>query len=161
MKRILIVILLFSLLAVPIAAQSVGPGEGLPIIEGNTSGSINIGSLNPLRCLATDCSTVTALLFPTVFGVDPQSAYFAPNAPDGLASDWSISDDGLVYTINLRQDLYWSDGQQITADDVVFTLEAILSDEIESTQSSALLDVIDSVRKVDDFTVEVTLQSPT
>ena len=160
MKRFLFFLLIVALLGVPILAQEdVAPGEGLPIIEGNSSGSINIGSLNPLRCLATDCSTVTNMLFPTVIGVDPETAYYAPNAADGLASGWEISEDGLTYTITLREDIFWSDGEQINADDVIFTLEAILSDEIESTQSAPLLGVIDSVTKIDDFTIEITLQA--
>jgi peptide/nickel transport system substrate-binding protein len=40
-----------------------------------------------------------------------------------LASDWSVSDDGLTWTINLREGVTWHDGEAFTADDVKFTLE--------------------------------------
>ncbi len=40
-----------------------------------------------------------------------------------LARDMRRSDDGLVYTFELRDDVAWSDGQPLTADDVAFTFE--------------------------------------
>ncbi|WP_240473945.1 ABC transporter substrate-binding protein [Salinivibrio socompensis] len=43
----------------------------------------------------------------------------------GLAKDWEISDDGLKYTFHLR-DAKWSDGEPITADDVIFTLRRVV-----------------------------------
>lgn len=42
-----------------------------------------------------------------------------------LADDVSISEDGLVYTVKLKEDALWSDGEPVTADDVVFTINAI------------------------------------
>lgn len=46
-----------------------------------------------------------------------------------LAESWSISEDGLTYTFNLRQDAKWHDGVPITADDVIFTYELIMNEE--------------------------------
>ena len=45
-----------------------------------------------------------------------------------LATDYTVSDDGLTYTINLRDDVYFQkgkfqDGRKMTADDVVYSLE--------------------------------------
>jgi peptide/nickel transport system substrate-binding protein len=40
-----------------------------------------------------------------------------------LASDWSLSDDGLTWTFTLRDGVRWQDGQPLTADDVVFSIE--------------------------------------
>ena len=42
-----------------------------------------------------------------------------------LATDYSVSDDNLTYTFKLRDDVKWSDGEPFTADDVVFTYEAM------------------------------------
>lgn len=42
-----------------------------------------------------------------------------------LATDWQVSDDGLVYTFNLRPGVTWHDGQPFTSADVAFTLENI------------------------------------
>lgn len=46
-----------------------------------------------------------------------------------LAEDWTISDDGLVFTFQLREGLTWQDGEPFSAEDVVFTFEYILTRE--------------------------------
>lgn len=44
-----------------------------------------------------------------------------------LAKDLTISDDGLVYTVTLRDDIKWSDGEPITADDLYWTADLLLN----------------------------------
>ena len=43
-----------------------------------------------------------------------------------LAKDVEVSPDGLVYTITIRDDLKWSDGSQVTAEDYVYTLQNLM-----------------------------------
>ncbi|MCX6001071.1 MAG: ABC transporter substrate-binding protein [Chloroflexi bacterium] len=43
-----------------------------------------------------------------------------------LAKDIEVSADGLVYTVTIRDDLKWSDGTKVTADDYVYTLKNIM-----------------------------------
>jgi peptide/nickel transport system substrate-binding protein len=43
-----------------------------------------------------------------------------------LAKDIEVSPDGLVYTVTIRDDLRWSDGSQVTADDYVYTLKDLM-----------------------------------
>jgi peptide/nickel transport system substrate-binding protein len=43
-----------------------------------------------------------------------------------LAKDIEVSPDGLVYTITIRDDLKWSDGSPVTADDYVYTLKNLM-----------------------------------
>jgi peptide/nickel transport system substrate-binding protein len=59
-------------------------------------------------------------------------------------------------TWNLRQDIYWEDGEQVTADDVIFTWDAVQAAEIWSSAS----DATESVEKVDDFTLVVNYYYP-
>ena len=40
-----------------------------------------------------------------------------------LVADWDLSEDGTVYTLTLRDDVYWNDGEPFTAEDVKFTFE--------------------------------------
>lgn len=72
-----------------------------------------------------------------------------------LATGYTLSDDGLVYTFTLREDAYFTDGEQVTADDVVFTFNKCIHD-----QTSADLAYADRAEKVDDFTVTITLKQP-
>jgi peptide/nickel transport system substrate-binding protein len=44
-----------------------------------------------------------------------------------LATDWSLSDDGLTWTFTLRDGVRWQDGQPLTAEDVVFSFEYALA----------------------------------
>jgi len=43
-----------------------------------------------------------------------------------LAKDIEISPDGLVYTLTIRDDLQWSDGSRVTAEDYVYTLRNLM-----------------------------------
>lgn len=45
------------------------------------------------------------------------------NIDPRLAESWEVSDDGMTWTFNLRDDVTWSDGEPFTAEDVVFTYE--------------------------------------
>ncbi len=52
------------------------------------------------------------------------------NGPDGtivpdLAERWSVDADGLVWTFDLRPDARWHDGEPVTADDVVYTIQTL------------------------------------
>jgi peptide/nickel transport system substrate-binding protein len=43
-----------------------------------------------------------------------------------LAKDVEVSDDGLVYTVTIRDDLKWSNGSPVTAEDYVYTLKNLM-----------------------------------
>lgn len=77
------------------------------------------------------------------------------NIDTDLATDYDISDDGLVYTVNLRDDVVFSDEEPLTADDVVFTFET-------AKESGSVIDLsnLESVEAVDDYQVEFTLNEP-
>lgn len=70
-----------------------------------------------------------------------------------LAESMEPSEDGLVYTMKLKPNLKWSDGQPVTADDVVFTY-----DQINKLGSALYIEgKAIAVEKVDDLTVTFTL----
>ncbi|CAN5874512.1 ABC transporter substrate-binding protein [soil metagenome] len=75
----------------------------------------------------------------------------------GLAESWEASDDGLTYTYTLREDLVWSDGEPLTADDLAWTINTSRdqgwSNHIATTQN------LDAVA-VDDRTLQVTSSVP-
>ena len=50
-----------------------------------------------------------------------------------LCTSWDISEDGLTYTYHLPEHGRWSDGEPITSDDIIFTLERLCCMNIGST----------------------------
>ena len=58
-----------------------------------------------------------------------------------LAESWQFSDNGLALTYTLREDLKWSDGEPLTADDVVFTYNDIFLNDTIPTQIRDILRV--------------------
>lgn len=105
--------------------QLPGPGAGGPVIRGNTRGSGNLGALMPLRCNGVDCADPNVLIWPTLIAINPETLEFEPNVPGSLATGWERSEDGLTFTVSLRQDATWNDGTPITAEDVYFAWEAM------------------------------------
>ena len=78
----------------------------------------------------------------------------------GLAKDWEVSDDGLIYTFTLQPDVTFHDGTIMDAEDVKFSLDRILADDSANAQK-ALYASIDSVDIIDPLTVQMTLTEPT
>ena len=80
-------------------------------------------------------------------------------APD-LAESWEVSDDGLVYTFNLRPGVQWQSGYgELAAADVVYSWERILNPDT-AARGGTLLAPVESIEAVDDLTVQVTLKAP-
>ena len=77
--------------------------------------------------------------------------------PD-IAQDWTVSDDGLVYTFNLREGIKFHNGDPFTAEDVVFTYNR--SRDPKQSIHSRVLKNVKAVEKVDDHTVKLTLGAP-
>ncbi len=77
--------------------------------------------------------------------------------PD-LATEWSASPDAAVWTFKLRNGVTFHNGNDFTADDVVFSLLRTQSEVIDSPLRDGLA-LIESVEAVDDMTVVVTLSS--
>jgi peptide/nickel transport system substrate-binding protein len=75
----------------------------------------------------------------------------------GLAESWEVGDGGLSYTYTLRENLTWSDGEPLTADDVAFTINTSRDQEwINHFSSTANLDAT----VIDDRTVKITSAVP-
>ncbi|MBE9007905.1 ABC transporter substrate-binding protein [Fortiea sp. LEGE XX443] len=82
-----------------------------------------------------------------------------------LAESWQISEDKLKFTFTLRKNLKWSDGQPLTADDVVFTYNDIYFNEAVPTDVKDAFRIgtsrkLPTVRKIDERRVEFTLPEP-
>lgn len=81
------------------------------------------------------------------------------NLQPQLAESWEVSEDGTVYDFALHDGVTFSDGEDFTAADVVFSIERVQSDAwLNGTKTK--MDVVDSVEAVSDTEVRVTLSRP-
>jgi len=78
--------------------------------------------------------------------------------PD-LAESWEVADEGKTWTFKLRQGVKFQSGKEMTADDVVFSIQRILDPEVKSRGRGAI-GPITEVAKVDDYTVRFKLERP-
>lgn len=81
------------------------------------------------------------------------------NYKPGLAKSWETSEDGLVWTFYLREDVKFHDGKPLTAEDVKWTFDTILDPETASPSQSDFA-AIKALEVVDDYTVNVILHNP-
>ena len=108
--------------------------DGGNYIEG-TIGRIN--SMNPLFATTSSEKILSKLMFATLVSND----YSGHPGPE-LASSVRHSDDGKTWTIKLRDNLVWSDGEPITNKDVLFTIGLIQNPTV-STIFTANLENVD------------------
>ena len=76
------------------------------------------------------------------------------------AENGGLSEDGTVITYRLRDDVTWSDGTPVTADDFVFTYDMIMSDQNVVQSRYPYEDYVTSVEATDPQTVTVTFSEP-
>ncbi|MCY3834784.1 MAG: ABC transporter substrate-binding protein [Chloroflexi bacterium] len=77
-----------------------------------------------------------------------------------LATDWSQSEDGLTWTFNLRQGVQFSNGDEMTSEHVVFSMNRILDPNTGSGRVAAVGGADAVWEAADDYTVTVTTPAP-
>ena len=84
---------------------------------------------------------------------------FAEVEPD-LATEWTISEDGRVYTFKLREGVEWHHGYgEVTANDVKFSMERLVDPDVASHHASDAA-IIERVEVINDYEVEFHLSEP-
>ncbi len=79
------------------------------------------------------------------------------NIPD-IADAITAAPDGKTWTVRLKENLHWQDGEQLTSDDVVFTVESIQNPDSESPLASVWNGV--SVNRMSELEVQFSLPVP-
>lgn len=91
-----------------------------------------------------------------------------------LATGYDVSEDGLIYTLHLREGVLWHDGEPFTAEDVVYSLELRNSPNLRPVnglrQGTTIVGMVDyntgnadsiaGIEIIDDYTIQFTLDSP-
>jgi peptide/nickel transport system substrate-binding protein len=118
-------------------------------------GFVGISStLNPLFATVNDVDeSLQNLIFEKLIDMDTQG-----NPVANIAKSWNVSDDGLTYDFVIQDGLYWSDGEELTVDDVIFTIETGVSLYEEYGYDSVVSSLTGiEVQKVGDDTVRFIL----
>ena len=131
---------------------------------------VEVKTIDPTLNNAVDGSTVIVNAFEGLYRVDVNN-----KAIPGVAKDHTISEDGKVYTFNLRDDAKWSDGQAVEAEDFKYSWTRAL-DPATAAEYAFQLYYIEGGREfnegtgkaedlgikvIDEKTLEVTLVNPT
>lgn len=131
--------------------KSFAPQNDNTLVEATVG---RLGTLNPLFASQNNIDRdIDELIYQRLIYID-QSGSPLP----GIAESWETITPGKHYIFHINQQLRWSDGEELTADDVIFTF-----DEAASLDGSGLGDSIGSnlkgikVEKVDDYSVDIAL----
>lgn len=149
-KRILAILLC---LIVGMTGALTGCGAGGENIGSNTLvyGSGDYTAINPALY---EHGEINLLLFAGLTAHDQDN-----NVVPGLAEDWTFDESTNTYKFTLREGLTFHDGEPLTAEDVKYTIEAILNPDNGSENASNFEDV-KSITVIDDTHVNIELDAP-
>lgn len=101
------------------------------------------GSVDPGNDYEPMGDLVISTMCDPLIAVDPKSGVLRP----GLLQSWVVSDSGARLVLRLRSDVRFSDGTEVTADDLAFTLSRIASADFASA-AAARLQLIDGYPEI-------------
>ncbi len=116
-------------------------------------------TFNPWESKDATSSEIADLMYDSLLTTDPVTGQVIPN----MSKEFKVSDDQKTYTITLRKGLKWTDGREITSDDVVFTWNDIILAGYGNTslRDSVLIDgEYPVVKKIDKYTTEFKIKKP-
>ncbi len=106
--------LLYVIVILSLALAACGGGGQAAVVRVGWAGSPD--TLNPGMAILTEAYTVFELVYDAMYDLNLDGSFTL-----SLADSVDVSDDGLVYTYNIRDGIKWHDGQPLTAEDIAFT----------------------------------------
>jgi peptide/nickel transport system substrate-binding protein len=148
-----VVALLGSALGNPVAPAQADSTDPVTFTVGFTG---DVDSLNPFTGYNAESYELWALSYDFMIGYSMTDMSPVPS----LATDWETSDDGLTWTFNIRSGVKWQDGVPLTAADIAYTYNRVLTGKVEGGNYSSYLTNVTSVTAPDDTTVVLNLSEP-
>lgn len=133
------------------AAEAAAPAGGE--LNCGWAGTAEITTLDPAQINQVLQFQIASNVFGGLTHINPDLT-----AEGDLAESWEVTDDGLEWTFKLRQGVTFHNDDPFTADDVVFTFTR--SKDPEQSIHSRVLANVESVEKIDDYTVKFVLSAP-
>jgi len=152
-------LLLFVLLGGSVIAQTVSLSSYYKSAEFLPGGVYTEGilgdftNINPLYATSLVDTSLSRLVFSSLLTYNDNN-----QLAGDLAQSWSVNSTGKIYTVDLKPNLKWQDGQPLTASDVVFTYHTIQDPDAESPLQSSWQDV--NIKATNSSTVVFTLADP-
>lgn len=109
--------------------------------------------INPVLALSDADRDLVSLVYSGLLKATPEGDLILD-----LAERYSVSDDGLVYEFSIKEEAVFHDGERVTADDIIFTINKTLDPTLKSAQRANWDGVL--IEKIDDRTVHFTLTRP-
>lgn len=115
-------------------------------------------TFNPVVAQETSSTVPLGYLFEGLVDTNRTTTEVEPN----LAESWTVSKDGRTWRFKVRRGIQWTDGRPVTADDVVFTLDAAFTQGVQSSLPDVLTIAGKKIgyKKIDDYTVEFKTDEP-
>jgi len=151
----------------PVEPAVVYPGSdrGNILTVGGTAPN---GTFNPLTYSSVYDWNMIELMFDPLLNTEKDGALTTEGS---LTESYDVSEDGLVYTFNLRKGIKWHDGVEVTAKDIVFSYNSIFAPDYLGRNFSGVMQTIvgatdvnagkaetaSGVKAIDDYTIEVTV----
>jgi peptide/nickel transport system substrate-binding protein len=134
-------------------AQDASPTAGeepLTFIIGLTN---NMVTVNPLKAIEAPEYELLSMQYDLLFGFSQDDMSAVPSLATEIPTEENggVSADGLTWTIKIRNDVTWSDGEPLTAADIAFTYNLIL--EQNWSTFTNYLPFTDSITAPDDTTL--------
>ena len=110
-------------------------------------------TLHPLYNMDKSVQQNLYLLFDTLVNIE-EDGNITPN----IATSWTYNPQDFTLTLNLRSDISWHDGEKLTADDVIFSIQTIqTANESPYKQSTRN---IGNVQKINEYSVKIYYRQP-
>jgi peptide/nickel transport system substrate-binding protein len=130
--------------------QMLGPAPGGIYSEGLVG---NFTNANPIYATGAADTSISRLIFSGLFKHDNNNKLVGD-----LATNWTLDNSQTRYTVKLKKDINWQDGQPFTADDVVFTYQMMQNIEAQSPFYASWQGI--KLTKKDNYTVYFDLANP-
>ena len=192
MRKLIALLLALAMVFSMAACTSSEPAPAEPAEGGEEQGAAEPFVVD--ACIASEPETIDVSLISSVDGstyvqhmfenlmkyaqtsehpADDTNMYMTEVVP-GQAASYTVSDDGLVYTFALRDDIFWSDGQPVTANDWVYSWRRLVNPDTAADYGYFLDGIVVNaaaiqagekapeelgIKALDDKTLEISLES--
>jgi Bacterial extracellular solute-binding proteins, family 5 Middle. len=162
LSRFLLAPVLGALMTTTAFAQGAMTDVGTPrsetlIVQTFDGRSANPSAQNPLNSYAI-WRGFRELGWSFLWEMDTATGESYPELADGFPE--VLNDERTQFRVKLRQGVYWSDGVEFTADDVIFTLDTAFKYREQLTNVATVTNYVKSWKKVDDYTFEIETVRP-